>query len=368
MRTVMANLWHPIGGVSITDIGEKRILFRFYCEVDRDRVLKGSPWIFNNHLLLISMLKEDDNPLEVHLHQAGFWVQLHNLPSDLYSENMARQFGDFIGSFVDYDSKAILAGLQNFMRIRVLVDVRKPLKRRKKLLIAKSKECIVSFKYEKLTTFCFLCGRLGHGESFCPIRMTQGSKELPFGWDISLKALPRRTVVNGSPWLRESNSDWGSMSGVSVSNQVSFFMNHQSPNLICNYGAVLGLNLMGKSLSPSDNSFNEEDIMGEGGSNADRPLLINEGKKRLRSSGIPMNSLSHDSFDLQGDQIIRCPNNNTAEPAERCISFHHVDRRANMVAHMVVKERMVIKEDRFWVEDLPAAAEVFLARDLSGLR
>ncbi|KAH1128926.1 hypothetical protein J1N35_000304 [Gossypium stocksii] len=218
MRTVMANLWHPIGGVSIKDIGEKRILFRFYCEVDRDRVLKGSPWTFNNHLLLISMLKEDDNPLEVPLNQAGFWVQIHNLPSGLYSENMARQFGDFIESFVDYDSKAILAGLRNFMRIRVLVDVRKLLKRRKKLLIAKSKECIVSFKYEKLTTFCFLCGQLRHGETFCPIRMTQGSKELPFGWDISLKALPRRMVVNGSPWLRESNFDWGLMSGVSVSN------------------------------------------------------------------------------------------------------------------------------------------------------
>ncbi|KAH1122698.1 hypothetical protein J1N35_005858 [Gossypium stocksii] len=50
------------------------------------------------------------------------------------------------------------------------------------------------------------------------------------------------------------------------------------------------------------------------------------------------------------------------------ISFHHVDRRANMVAHMVAKERMVINEDRFWVEDLPAVVEVFLARDLLGLR
>ncbi|MBA0677775.1 hypothetical protein Goari_019164, partial [Gossypium aridum] len=24
MRTVMANLWHPLGGVSIADVGEKR--------------------------------------------------------------------------------------------------------------------------------------------------------------------------------------------------------------------------------------------------------------------------------------------------------------------------------------------------------
>ncbi|KAG8483548.1 hypothetical protein CXB51_023444 [Gossypium anomalum] len=49
------------------------------------------------------------------------------------------------------------------------------------------------------------------------------------------------------------------------------------------------------------------------------------------------------------------------------ISFHHVDRRANMVAHMIAKERILLPEDRFWVEELPAMAEAFLARDLSGL-
>ncbi|XP_016704246.1 uncharacterized protein [Gossypium hirsutum] len=123
MRTVMANLWHPLGGVTITDIEEKRILFRLYCEVDRDRVVKGSPYTFNNHLLIFSILKEEDNPLEVPLNHAEFWVQIHNLPSSLYSKAIARQFGDFIGSFVDYDTKAITIGLQNFMRIKVQVDV-----------------------------------------------------------------------------------------------------------------------------------------------------------------------------------------------------------------------------------------------------
>ncbi|MFQ6645360.1 hypothetical protein Gotur_018930 [Gossypium turneri] len=49
------------------------------------------------------------------------------------------------------------------------------------------------------------------------------------------------------------------------------------------------------------------------------------------------------------------------------ISFHHVDRRANMVAHMIAKERISLPEDRFWVEELPMVAEAFLARDLSGL-
>ncbi|KAH1107885.1 hypothetical protein J1N35_011653 [Gossypium stocksii] len=49
------------------------------------------------------------------------------------------------------------------------------------------------------------------------------------------------------------------------------------------------------------------------------------------------------------------------------ISFHHVDRRANMVAHMIAKEGISLPKDRFWVEELPEAAKAFLARDLSGM-
>ncbi|MBA0858815.1 hypothetical protein Goshw_000660 [Gossypium schwendimanii] len=43
MHSIMANLWHPIGGVSISDLGEKRFRFRFYTVVNIDRVLQSSP-------------------------------------------------------------------------------------------------------------------------------------------------------------------------------------------------------------------------------------------------------------------------------------------------------------------------------------
>lgn len=42
----------------------------------------------------------------------------------------------------------------------------------------------VRFEYEKLTLFYFLCGKLGHGESFCPIRAQHPRQEFEFNWDI----------------------------------------------------------------------------------------------------------------------------------------------------------------------------------------
>ncbi|MBA0762033.1 hypothetical protein Gotri_024592 [Gossypium trilobum] len=43
MRSTMANLWHPVRGVQIRDLGEKRYFFQFFHLIDLERVIKGSP-------------------------------------------------------------------------------------------------------------------------------------------------------------------------------------------------------------------------------------------------------------------------------------------------------------------------------------
>ncbi|MBA0722862.1 hypothetical protein Golax_003502, partial [Gossypium laxum] len=64
----------------------------------------GSPWTFNNQLSVFAVLSNGIDPLETPLLKAGFWVQVHNLPSGMYSESIAKQFGDFIGEFVEYQA------------------------------------------------------------------------------------------------------------------------------------------------------------------------------------------------------------------------------------------------------------------------
>ncbi|GMI85604.1 hypothetical protein like AT3G31430 [Hibiscus trionum] len=123
MRNTLADLWHPLGGISITDLGEKRICFRFYTEVDLNRVLEGCPWFFNGHLLLLRRLDKGEDPLHVPLELASFWVQIHNLPAGLMSEGMAKQFGKFIGQFIKYDSKLLITGRKQYMRIKAAFPI-----------------------------------------------------------------------------------------------------------------------------------------------------------------------------------------------------------------------------------------------------
>ncbi|KAA3472916.1 reverse transcriptase [Gossypium australe] len=83
MKDTMANLWHPVRGVNIRDLGEKRYLFQFYHKMDQERVLKGCPWTFNNHLLVLHVIQWGEDPLRIPLIKAPFWIQIHDIPTGM---------------------------------------------------------------------------------------------------------------------------------------------------------------------------------------------------------------------------------------------------------------------------------------------
>ncbi|MBA0605292.1 hypothetical protein Godav_017881 [Gossypium davidsonii] len=203
----MVDLWHPIRGICISDLGDRRLLFQFFHEVDIQRVLAGTPWFFNNHLLLLHRIQPAENPSLVLLKFTEFWIQVHDLPPGLMSEPMARQFGDFLGKFLEYDLSDRFGNSYSLMRIRVQLNVTHPLKRRKKVMVGSDRIFYARFQYEKLSLFCFICGKLGHGESFCPIRTTMAPENIVFGWDLSIRAMARRQSVTPSCWLREVGGD-----------------------------------------------------------------------------------------------------------------------------------------------------------------
>ncbi|GMJ03098.1 hypothetical protein like AT3G31430 [Hibiscus trionum] len=163
MRSTLANVWHPIGGISISELGDGRFLFRLYYAVDAERIERGGPWNFNNHLLILHRLVEGEDPMEVPLTHISIWVLIHNLPHGFMSEAVAHIMGNFLGSFLEYDATTIQKGHSRIMRIRARIDIGQPIKRRRKIGLPNGNHSYARFEYEKLTLFCFICGLLGHG-------------------------------------------------------------------------------------------------------------------------------------------------------------------------------------------------------------
>ncbi|KAJ9152984.1 hypothetical protein P3X46_026481 [Hevea brasiliensis] len=121
MRETLSNLWRPGKGVCIEEIGPQLFLFQFFHQVDLNRVIEGGPWSFNNHLVITHHLKPGEIP-----------AQIHDLPVGFNTEAVAQKLGNFIGKFLFYDSINSFGGWKTYMRVRVLLDTRQPLKRWKK--------------------------------------------------------------------------------------------------------------------------------------------------------------------------------------------------------------------------------------------
>ncbi|CAN0845976.1 hypothetical protein LINGRAHAP2_LOCUS4242 [Linum grandiflorum] len=94
------------------------------------------------------------------------------------------------------------------MRIRVLLDVTLPLPINKKVRQPGGNWLRGKYRYKKLPTFCFLCGRIGHIERHCAIyyRATDPTI-LVRKWDTSLRAEYRKPVVNGgAQWMVQADT------------------------------------------------------------------------------------------------------------------------------------------------------------------
>ncbi|KAG8496756.1 hypothetical protein CXB51_007833 [Gossypium anomalum] len=143
LKNTMANVWHPVR-VQISKLGDKRFLFR-------------------------------EDPVKVPLVFANFCIHVHELPMGLFLKTVVRQLGDCIGKLLEYDSKSLSKGVRNFLRIRVWLDVTKPLKQKKKIM---------------------------HNDSY-QITMSKGKDLIELDWDLSLRAQSRRVVAMHSIWLIE---------------------------------------------------------------------------------------------------------------------------------------------------------------------
>nr|GLL49694.1 uncharacterized protein LOC109174453 [Ipomoea trifida] len=190
-QETMAAVWRPVMGLTMRQLQPHRFLVRFYLETDIVRVLADGPWTFEQCLLVMQR------------------VPIHGLPPGFRSEVVVAAIGSFLGSLVQTDERNFDGTMRLFYRVRVAIDITKPLKKQMKLKRDNGTWAFVDFRYERLPTFCFLCGVIGHGDRYCskfnPRAYPKAAK--PYG--AFMRAGGRRTVPSaGQSWVApESNSD-----------------------------------------------------------------------------------------------------------------------------------------------------------------
>ncbi|XP_062112483.1 uncharacterized protein LOC133823643 [Humulus lupulus] len=204
-RNVMASLWRPVKGMFVKELEQNRYLFQFFHELDVKRVMAGSPWTFNRTPLILERLSLGGNPRTVELNMLEIWVQVYDLKPGFMSDRVLKACGAYMGQFVESCPKNYTGIWREYLRVRVRINVELPLKRRMKVFTSQTDFFWANFKYERLPTFCFICGILGHSENFCHKMFDEGDENMARPYGLFMRAPERRGQKQiGARWLRDN--------------------------------------------------------------------------------------------------------------------------------------------------------------------
>ncbi|XVF37028.1 hypothetical protein REPUB_Repub19eG0110300 [Reevesia pubescens] len=150
LRTVFTKVWKIFEGMQVREIGDKTFISIFmtlWTEIGFSPLNRGPltrPW-------------------------CPFWIQIHGLPIEMMNVKVGTVIAESIGDVEEVDSRGGDMVWGHFLRVRVNVNITKPLKRGTIVMDGDSIKTLVTFRYGKLSDLCYVCGNLCHQERDCSI-------------------------------------------------------------------------------------------------------------------------------------------------------------------------------------------------------
>ncbi|GLT94948.1 hypothetical protein SLE2022_126580 [Rubroshorea leprosula] len=187
MERNLAEIWRPVKGMHMRILGDNLFAFYFFHPVDLQRVLTNGPWYFVNHVMVLQATEPGRQVRRDDLFEVAFWIQIYGLPPDRMTVDTGRKIGAGLGRLLEVDAGDGNMWATEYIRVRVAIDTRKPLRRLMKLTL-KEGPIRVSFRYERLPNFCYCCGKLDHIERDCELGLemdaARSTLEKPYPEDL----------------------------------------------------------------------------------------------------------------------------------------------------------------------------------------
>ncbi|KAM0929804.1 hypothetical protein ACQ4PT_001408 [Festuca glaucescens] len=152
-----------------------------------EKVVHQGPWTFRGWAVLIEDYDGKEDPEKMTFNGMHIWAQIHGIP-ELYRktkviDDLARRIGKT--KEVHMSPKLFFEG--NYVRLRVMIDVNKPLMRFVSLMVEGEGRKRLAVKYEKKSLFCKRCGLLGHDHDECADGAWE-PKDLQYGeWMLAVR-------------------------------------------------------------------------------------------------------------------------------------------------------------------------------------
>lgn len=89
--------------------------------------LQERPWVFSNELLVFSELDEEKSIDEIKFNHIMIWIRLLKLPIGMMNKATGEADGKEVGEFLEVEMEEGNVMVNNFLRVKVRLDIRKPI-------------------------------------------------------------------------------------------------------------------------------------------------------------------------------------------------------------------------------------------------
>ncbi|KAL0753890.1 hypothetical protein Bca101_091558 [Brassica carinata] len=171
MLRTMPKIWKIYERVRGIALSKESFQFIFDLETDMQTVMKHGFWTFDDWGMVMDRWME--YPLTDFLQKASVWIRLHKLPVNYLTLKTIRAVSNPIGHVKDIEFDPTKPHLQEYVRVRVIMDLQQPVRDSKLVNLPNGGSTTVDVEYERVRKKCFHCFRLSHEKQRCPLVKAQ---------------------------------------------------------------------------------------------------------------------------------------------------------------------------------------------------
>lgn len=159
--------WKPVKDVTFKIMGENLFLAQFHYLGDWNKVMEGGPWLFRGAAVAMEEYDGFGNVHDYKLDKIPVWSRIRGIPEGLMKKKeLAEKVEEKVGERpIKVDIQEGRINPLTHLRSRVYIRLARPFVRVVPISLTEKKKYLV--QHEKLPTFCYVCGHIGHELTEC---------------------------------------------------------------------------------------------------------------------------------------------------------------------------------------------------------